>query len=544
MSEVRGRLIQQVIKGRIFGGVGAEQLAALFGRNAVVFLEASEDSLAHQLDFAPMAGSVLPNTTGNDTLFVARMPFAKPAEAGVTMRIAGITAEYLQLQTLGEDQIGDGAYQGGDYALIVRPGEANFAALTFFGATPGAVSGVAPFVPLAATEASTANYLQFAPSGPAVPPASGQGVLFMVRMPFARPAEGGIIIKIAGVNDAEPFQLQTPDGDQIPYPAWDAGDFGLIVRPGEAHFSLLQIFGQGGGEVVIDGADPYRAHNAAMAAARADQIAREGGGDGAGKQDASGNLTALAGLVGEAGKLAYFSGAEAMALTTLTAFGRSLIDDADAAAARTTLGLVIGANVQAYHANLASLAGLVLAVNQGLYATGAGTVAAYALTAAGRALVDDADAAAQRTTLGLGTLAIQNASAAALTGGYAHGLSYLQVTGSTPPPAGGSGIELIGGASATIQAYNRTGGAYISLAFDAATTFFKHGGAVKLQTAATGVAVTGSIKPSSYTVATAPSASTHGAGAGIYVTDMAGGAEWAFSDGTNWRRFSDRVVMS
>lgn len=43
---------------------------------------------------------------------------------------------------------------------------------------------------------------------------------------------------------------------------------------------------------------------------------------------------------------------------TCTAAGRALIDDADAAAQRVTLGLEIGVNVQAYDADLTTLAGL------------------------------------------------------------------------------------------------------------------------------------------------------------------------------------------
>jgi hypothetical protein len=77
-----------------------------------------------------------------------------------------------------------------------------------------------------------------------------------------------------------------------------------------------------------------------------------------GKQNLDATLTALAGLTTAANQLIYATGVDAFAMSALTAFGRSLIDDADAAAGRTTLGVVIGTNVQAWDADLDAIAAL------------------------------------------------------------------------------------------------------------------------------------------------------------------------------------------
>lgn len=113
------------------------------------------------------------------------------------------------------------------------------------------------------------------------------------------------------------------------------------------------------------------------------------------------DLAAIAALVSAADKLPYSTGVATWALADFSAAGRALVDDASAAAQRTTLGLVIGTDVQAYDASLLSLAALATAADRLPYATGVDTYAEAVFTAAGRALVDDASAVAQRTTLGL-----------------------------------------------------------------------------------------------------------------------------------------------
>jgi hypothetical protein len=85
-------------------------------------------------------------------------------------------------------------------------------------------------------------------------------------------------------------------------------------------------------------------------------------------------LAAIAGLTSAADRLPYFTGSGTAALATFTAAGRALVDDADATAQRTTLGLAIGTNVQAFNARLADVAGATYAQGDVLYFNGANLV--------------------------------------------------------------------------------------------------------------------------------------------------------------------------
>jgi hypothetical protein len=113
-------------------------------------------------------------------------------------------------------------------------------------------------------------------------------------------------------------------------------------------------------------------------------------------------LAALATVTSAANALPYFTGAGTATTTTLSAYGRSLIDDADAGAARSTLGLVIGTDVQGYSNNLAAISGV---TTNGIYVrTGAGTAVVRSIAGTtSRIVVSNGDAVSGNPTIDLGS---------------------------------------------------------------------------------------------------------------------------------------------
>ncbi len=126
---------------------------------------------------------------------------------------------------------------------------------------------------------------------------------------------------------------------------------------------------------------------------------------------------------------------QALALHNLAANGIFVRTGADTIAARTVATSGTGISVTdgngvagnptlALSAALSTVGGLTPAADRIAYYTSASAAALATLTSFGRSLIDDADAAAGRTTLGLGTMATQGADAVAITGGTIDGITF------------------------------------------------------------------------------------------------------------------------
>lgn len=124
-------------------------------------------------------------------------------------------------------------------------------------------------------------------------------------------------------------------------------------------------------------------------------------------------LTSIAGLGTAADKMIYTTGVDAAAETGLSAFARSFLDDASEAAFKATVNLEIGVDVQAWDADLDTVAGLAKTDGNFIVGDGAAWVVESGATA--------------RTSLGLGSIATQAANSVSITGGSITGITDLAI---------------------------------------------------------------------------------------------------------------------
>ena len=166
--------------------------------------------------------------------------------------------------------------------------------------------------------------------------------------------------------------------------------------------------------------------------------------------EASAVSDAVSGLTPSADTYIYFTGASTATTASITSFARSILDDVDANAVRTTIG------AQQADATLTALAGLTTSANKLPYFTGTDTVTTTDISPFGRSLIDDADSATARTTLGLangatttvGTIATQNSNSVSITGGSITGITDLTVAD------GGTGASDAAGARTNLGVYS------------------------------------------------------------------------------------------
>jgi hypothetical protein len=213
-------------------------------------------------------------------------------------------------------------------------------------------------------------------------------------------------------------------------------------------------------------------------------------------------------------------------LSGLVVKANNLSDLASASVARTNLGLGTAATTasSAYEAS------------GGIAAHAVVTSGVHGITPAAATVLDDATVADMRTTMG----AYGSGSAASLA-------SVAVVSGGHMTLVDSGALRITGTGTTNHTSFTGIGNWYGAVA-----VFFSGVGIIS-QVGALGTGrnglnavnfeTTGSVVLGTYTVSTVPSAANHARGL-IWISNESGGATPAFSDGTNWRRVSDRAIIS
>lgn len=278
---------------------------------------------------------------------------------------------------------------------------------------------------------------------------------------------------------------------------------------------------------------------------------------------------ALGGVAGTADTLPYFSASNTVSLAPITAAGRALLDDADAAAMRTTLGLAIGTDVQAHSAALAEFAGYSISSTLSVLLNG-GTIpsaAPFFASHGGLRIARNGGAAvsvmAADGGVGWEMIRYSGDTGSATT-------TYVKSRGTQASPSAVAQNDRLG----SMSFYGWDGGSAFRLgghircivstaspgAADMHSRFVFElspaGSVTPTEVArldhATGLSMYGTnvvidqdrgIQKRSRTVAELASL-TPTAGREFYCSNESGGGVPVFGDGTNWRRVTDRAIIS
>lgn len=183
----------------------------------------------------------------------------------------------------------------------------------------------------------------------------------------------------------------------------------------------------------------------------------------AGAASLFGNVAALQEVVGGADKVPYWTSSTVMAAFTASPYSRGLLAQTSLAQWQSSLGISAASSP-----NVVALSGLTGGADQLPYFDGFGSMAQTAFTATARTLLDDTTIAGMRTTLGLGSMALETATtympkAGGLFTGHIGGGGPAAIWAhylNTVDGADSGALVLTGGGAAGADA---TRGAYIAL---------------------------------------------------------------------------------